>query len=273
MPRWDVASYMHHVPACNAPRRFSHRTERGASPGSSVQKDAPGSIASGARRHNCQETVLSLINVIRGDDEIFVYTDGATYLPDGTLIGSGPKISLAPHLPAVISSRGPMLLHEAFTGLAGQFDSYDTIKASAASIAAEAIKFLPQQDVRGGQIVVAGFTNDGLADSYCVQRNDTGFEVQQLGPVFMRPADIDFSIEAVAARRLEVASNSETVVIGLCEMQRFMPCPVDGGAVPIVGCFLQKTVIRKSGITTSVIKRWSDILGEKIRPEYDEVAA
>jgi hypothetical protein len=64
--------------------------------------------------------------------------------------------------------------------------------------------------------------------------------------------------------------------LALLEAQRRALCgilAIPGSAAHVVGGVAHHTIVAKDGVTTSIIRRWGDLVGEKIEPERVREAA
>jgi hypothetical protein len=229
---------------------------------------------------------MSAINVIRQTHQVHVLTDGAAYDPDGRLVMVGPKISIVPHLSCALAFRGPAATRCLLTEvLAHGAASYDGLRDTIAEMLREsAAIYAPLFD--GCQlgpdfeVVVAGWSETKGADCYILPTHDRygeAFSPVAIEGVTCLPSDeiLQPEIEALLVGLVADDVDPEVQGLAIMEMQRAHPVVhlVDqlGDLTPrrSVGGFAQLTTIRPDGITSKILRRWPDVVGERLGLQVD----
>lgn len=214
---------------------------------------------------------MSACNIIRLEDSIHMFTDAASYYADGSLGELGQKVSILGHLNCAISCRGPNGFGEELAqAINGAYQSFDELVESFA-LAVGNFYYMGRDTYAlcdtGPEVEVflAGWSESrDKPESYVVTSHDLNGEpwtLLPLGPIAIAPYD-----EALAERlgRLEPSENVGEIGVALMEQQRLVKAPHAGGGPVVagVGGFLQWTAIRRESISTGILKRWDDALGE-----------
>ncbi|HEY4200057.1 MAG TPA: hypothetical protein VGM83_05815 [Devosiaceae bacterium] len=221
---------------------------------------------------------MSSIVVLRQTDRVSVLTDGAAYRNDGTIVGENAKVYALPHLNAVITVRGSQA---AFAMIAGWLTcnvfAYNDLRHSLPEI----LSVLTPADGAGEtiEVVVAGFTNAGGADSFFIVNHDRHPEAPILkaltiGGISMMPGgdSVKVAVEPLFPVPMTNVDQLDPEEIGLAIMgaQRQILDDVPGllraAKAHLVGRFAQMTSIYRDHIDTRILKRWPDPIGDKINP-------
>lgn len=216
---------------------------------------------------------MSACNIIKTEDAIYMFTDGASYYGDGTLGAVGQKVSILAHLNAAISCRGPKgFAEELAQSINDAYGSFDELVQSFALAVSNF--YLVGRDqyalcATGPDIEVflAGWSESrGQPESYAVTShllNGPAWELQPLGPLAVAPFDAELDARCAA---LEPGADIISAGVTLMEEQRKVrgPHAGAGAAVAGVGGFCQMTIIRPQSIQTAVVRRWEDRLGEML---------
>lgn len=217
---------------------------------------------------------MSACNIIKTDEAIYMFTDGASYYGDGTLGAIGQKVSVLAHLNCAITCRGPAgfaeELAQAINGAYGSFDELVDSFALAVSnfyVVGRDYYALCQT---GPEIecFLAGWSDSrNQPESYVVtshSQNGPAWELQPLGPLAVAPFDADLETRCAA---LEPGEDVISAGVTLMEEQRKVRGAHAGVGAPVagVGGFCQVTIIRRQSIQTAIVKRWSsDVIGEPL---------
>ncbi|HEV7335889.1 MAG TPA: hypothetical protein VGO06_07950 [Bosea sp. (in: a-proteobacteria)] len=216
---------------------------------------------------------MSACNIIKTEDAIYMFTDGASYYGDGTLGAIGQKVSVLAHLNCALSCRGPFgfaeELAQAINSVYGSFDELVDSFALAVSnlYAVGSENYALCQTGPEIEVFLAGWSEArNQPESYVVtshSQNRPAWELQPLGPVAVAPYDAD--LEARCAG-LEPGEDVISAGVALMEEQRKVRGPHAGVGAPVagVGGFCQVTIIRPQSIQTAVVRRWDDQIGEPL---------
>ncbi|KRE22565.1 hypothetical protein ASE66_25580 [Bosea sp. Root483D1] len=214
---------------------------------------------------------MSACNIIRTDEAIYLFSDGASYYGDGTLGAVGQKVSILAHLNCAISCRGPKGFGEELAqAVNDSFGSFDELVESFA-LAVSNLYAIGREGYAlcqtGPEIEVylAGWSDArNRPESYVVTSHSLygpAWELQPLGPVAVSPFDADLEARCAA---LEPSDDIIATGVALIEQQRLVRGSHAGAgpAVAGVGGFCQVTIIRPQSIQTAIVKRWDDRIGE-----------
>lgn len=214
---------------------------------------------------------MSAVNIIKTDEAIYLFTDGASYYGDGTLGAVGQKVSILAHLNCAISCRGPKgFAEELAQAINDAYGSFDELVESFA-LAVSNFYFIGRDryalcttgpDI---EVFLAGWSESrGQPESYALTShslNGPAWELQPLGPLAVAPFDADLDARCAA---LPPGEDVISAGVMLMEEQRKVRGPHAGVGVPMagVGGFCQVTIIRPQSIQTAVVRRWDDRIGE-----------
>lgn len=213
---------------------------------------------------------MSACNIIKTEDAIYMFTDGASYYGDGTIGAVGQKVSILAHLNCAISCRGPKgFAEELAQTINDAYGSFDELVESFA-LAVSNFYFVGRDRyalcTSGPEIEVylAGWSEGrGKPESYVVTSHSLygpAWELQPLGPLAVSPFDADLEARCVARGPSE---DSISTGVMLMEEQRKVRGQHAGVGAPVagVGGFCQVTIIRPQSIQTAVVRRWDDRIG------------
>lgn len=153
---------------------------------------------------------MSACNIIKTDEAIYMFTDGASYYGDGTLGAVGQKISILAHLNCAISCRGPKgFAEELAQSINDAYDSFDELVQSFAPAVGNF--YYVDRDryalcATGSDIEVflAGWSESrGQPESYAVTShslNGPAWELQPLGPLAVAPFDAELDARCAALK-------------------------------------------------------------------------
>lgn len=216
---------------------------------------------------------MSACNIIKTDEAIYMFTDGASYYGDGTLGAVSQKVSILAPLNCALSCRGPAdfgeELAQAINAAYSSFDELVEIFALAASnfYAIGSERYALCQTGPEVEVYLAGWSEArNQPESYVVTSHSLygpAWGLQPLGPVAVSPFDVD--LEARCAAR-KPGEDIISAGVALMEEQRKVRGTHAGAgpAVAGVGGFCQVTIIRPQSIQTAIVKRWDDRLGEPL---------
>lgn len=219
---------------------------------------------------------MSAINTLVKRDSVHLITDAASYDSAGNLVAAIPKVALLPHINAAVACRGPRASVPLFADLlSAAASTYDELKAHAPTFLRE---LRPMLDATFAHcefgavfdVVIAGISESAGPDAYLICSHERygvqPWTVVQFAGLAMMPAD-------AATQELVLASIPDDVELVdperdgriILEAQRAFPMDHGGGRVFTgVGGFGQLTSITRDGISTRVIHRWPDEVGQPI---------
>lgn len=236
---------------------------------------------------------MTALNIVRQPQhkQILVLSDGASYLPDGQLIGTASKVFPVPSWPGVVAGRGPTLA-PALLGqhLALAFPTWDLMVQFAADALPSMVEACAVMLQSGTiELVLAGWSQEReRPETYLIRCDDelppgsTQADVDALiasGGIYPGafelcelPAVVCGPMIGPAARKVTgyagIADNGSSVA-ALADMrfaletQRHDPSL----AFPCVGGFALLTTITPEAVNQEIVHRWpEDQIGELIEP-------
>ena len=220
---------------------------------------------------------MSAINVIVKSNAVHVLTDGAAYESDGTLSSIGPKVNLMPHQSCAVAFRGPQSVRPILGELIGlAAPSFAELKAVIVPLLQEASRaYAPLfEGCSAGpdfEVVVAGWSDEGPA-AYMVashDRHSTPWEIIPLTGLCITPADETIHEKMLATLPTDCTADDidpATHGLAILEIQRSHLVENDGidGKFCAVGGFAQLTTVTPDAVTSRIIHRWPDGIGERL---------
>jgi hypothetical protein len=221
---------------------------------------------------------MSAINVFLDPAAAHIVTDGALYERDGTLVAAGQKVATFAHLPAAIAVRGassflPLLSIE-INASARSFDELlEIIVAKAEAVFAVCAAMPGQARFKSVDVILAGWSETReCAEAYGLFNYPAhGAPSWQLVPLeggLVSPGDYAFhkGIQAAGIDPLAADFDAATDGLRIVQAQRARAWPITGTAetAHIVGAFAQLTTVTQDAITTRILERWPDKMGQKI---------
>lgn len=221
---------------------------------------------------------MSAFYAINYGDRIELLTDGAIYMEDGTLIATREKVVRLASIPAAITARGAMepldavgLYLEMVGAITGSFD------ASMIQLDGFIAK-MKEQGAPAFEMVICGISEQAgpVMAYFCTAQAYPQFEPYKLYQVF----DVELCAGAALDSPAEMAAagiTADSVKDGLAAKgadimelmrRRAGPNPIKPDLPPLygIGGHCDLTVIRPEGVTTTRLRTWPDVVGEKINP-------
>lgn len=219
---------------------------------------------------------MTAINTVLKRDSVHLLTDAASYDIAGNLVTAAPKVALLPHLNAAVACRGPHIALPLIADLLGAAAStYDDLKAKAPAFICALLpifeaSFAQCQFGSDFDIVVAGISEMAGPDAYLICSHDrygaAPFSTVQLSGLSLLPGDPAIHERVLATVLSDVEQfDVERDGLAVLEAQRAHAVEHAGGRwLTGVGGFAQVTSITRDGISTRVIHRWADEVGQPI---------
>ena len=231
---------------------------------------------------------MTAANTIVHQDHVDILSDGAIYDYDGALTATVSKVWALPPLPAALTARGPAFLLPFLavrvSDAAGSFDDLLPIIVEQARKSAELDASLFEHHPAGQsfELFVAGWSaQHRRAMAFTLASFETcgreSWTLHDIGPGIVSPAD-----EALGERigDLEINLLSADCVpeidgLILLEEQRARSWPITGTdrVEHIVGGHAQLTTVNEQGVTSRILRRWPDRIGQRIAPQAARIAA
>lgn len=221
---------------------------------------------------------MTAINVLLSPTAVHVLSDGAGYLPDGTIVSIQSKVLPIAGANAVLAARGYIAFAHLFAERLAAFGSFDELAAGATAAILEVIahargKFAPGVLDEPLDLVLAGWSESrDQAEAFALFNHDAygipAWELTPIGEGYISPGNADFfeRLEEIGLDPLSSDFDPQTDGLRLLEEQRAMRWPLLGGGETIrsVGGFCQLTMVRRDEISSRILKRWPDEVGRKI---------
>ncbi|MFK5596605.1 hypothetical protein ACFZ8E_06320 [Methylobacterium sp. HMF5984] len=214
---------------------------------------------------------MTALNIFCEESRADIWSDGAYLRPDGTLDSIASKVVVLGGVPAAVAVAGPsdlqlvVMLH-----LAARFASYDDLCDGAV----EALRNHPFGDDRLTQssFAWAGWSERRQRITAHVVTSEGipgGLEAWQRGEAwrFINPNPPQL-VPGLARRGLDLLKPdaiTEDEAASLMRAQRALRMPLrETLGESIVGGFMQHTVVTRDEISTRVVERWPDVIGQMI---------
>jgi len=228
---------------------------------------------------------MTAINVIRHSDAVHLLTDGIVCNSEGVICEIGPNAFALPNIPAAMAIRGPthfmpFLVHR----LSRECQSFDDLLKRVVSVALEVHMSVPMTlgygEVRPDfDLVVAGWseerrrpesfimTNQEESDQFAIANNV--WQLMALPDVLIAPSVGVAQIQAVGWRVPETAEAFQPSIDGakLVRAQRLskgLRPPIRNRDIDSVGGFVQLTTVHSHGVSSTILHRWPDRMGQLI---------
>lgn len=243
---------------------------------------------------------MSAVNIIeRPSDGLHFITDGASYTLDGRVVAFTSKTFVMPNLPAIMSSRGsawagPILSWE----FGRRFTTFDElvegIETAFPNLYEQHYGLFSDSGVDLIELYIGGWSHrsnsvaayriSSFDQSGLASRADVAAELQvdvaqpfKLTKIDTRDGYVSPNLDQLALARGfgdDLSSIARMPIERLAriilELQRERSISIDPGAMPeghYIGGFAQVTTLTNTAVTTRVVHRWTDQVGEIIQPE------
>ncbi len=211
-------------------------------------------------------------------------TDGGVFDPDGRLMALGSKCWAFPHLKMAVSFRGQTIfvapVIEEIGRLGGDYDevrerlptvfreSYERQIAAARALFAAQGQTIPPALGLEYDVIVVGWSKAKGSDIYAISNYDRGdgiapWEVADLAPVAPLPST-DLMMDKLKKTSPDLIGIEKYCRIVGDEWRKINFSSAGGEPVYLIGGFLQLTTVGPELITTRIIHRWPDKIGDRI---------
>lgn len=219
---------------------------------------------------------MTATNVLIKSDAAYLYADAAYYNADGAIQHITSKIVVLPHLSCAIAFRGAAVFKSLVTDVIGaSATSFDDLRSGigpllrdCAAIYSDLIERCETGDEI--EVLVAGISESEGPSAYLV--NSDGRYGQDPWAVlsvegFTWLPNTPEMLTSVKERLPARADQIDPIVHGRMVMQMQRETPVlhefAGSELSTIGGFVQMVTVTKDQISTRVIHRWPDSIGEK----------
>lgn len=211
---------------------------------------------------------MSALNAFVATDAVHVFTDSGIYNEQGEMACLMAKVDLLASMPGVVASTGPVDLSRSLAFVLGKENpaTFGELLSGLHGYVAAAVGILEVAKETGletFEIIIAAYDEvedrPRLARAICMDGKVTVAESNAFRSPKLAPVDIPY-YETERPRDSGLA---------LLEAQRRALCgilAIPGSAAHVVGGCAHHTIVAKDGVTTSIIRRWGDVVGEMIEP-------
>lgn len=217
---------------------------------------------------------------------LHVLTDAAAYTPDGVLVGVGTKVFAEPNWPGVITGRGTAIAVPLLgAALSLSFSSFDAMVAGIENVLEGMVAYY---GIGNAEVILAGISAKRGPEAYMIVTSDARplgitledakasgfwpepFKLQRLddmvcGPVPQKSV-VEAAVELAGFEMFGADDDPADVIAGLntfIEMQRHSL--YDDG-ICWVGGHAELVTVSAQGITHQIARRWTDKIGEPMKP-------
>lgn len=215
---------------------------------------------------------MTALNVFLDRDTAQVFSDGAFVGPDGRLAYVSSKIHVLPHIPAVIAARGANFWLTIAAGALERFGSFDELTDNAVERLRTAPREYRSSSIAGrlnepAEFIIVGWSErDGAMRCFTIRAGEwklvpvTEGMVSPGSPAMVAPLQAE-GLDLTA----DLRTISEDQGLALLRQQR-LELSDEGGVEPFryVGCLAQLTTVTRDSVSTRILERWPDRVGERI---------
>jgi hypothetical protein len=207
---------------------------------------------------------MTAINVFRLEHSVHILTDGGVYDPDGKLIGFMNKAWPIPHLNAVFAMRGPTIMVVPIAlALMSTGGGYDALRGRIVDLVRTiytAPEMQPAIQATGhteADFVVAGYSETHGPHAYSFHSHDREgvlWRQSEIEQFYISPGDASILDTVITEAGVTAQKQFNAIKHGLeiMELQRKL------GGSSVSGFAQLTTITAYGGITTRIIRRWSD---------------
>lgn len=222
-------------------------------------------------------------------DLIHVMTDGASYTPDGVLVGFGTKVFVEPNWPGIITGRGTAIAVPLLgSALSVRFPTFDALIDGIEGCLADMVDHY--RIVGAAELVIAGFSAlRGAPECYVIETTDRApvgvseekvgeakaagflpdaYRLSRLPDAVCGPVPIAEVAAAANYQGFSVDDSPQVVVDCLSLMIEMQRHSVFDDGITWVGGYAQLTTIAADGrVSQSIVRRWAeDEIGRLMTP-------
>jgi len=205
---------------------------------------------------------MSAVNIFKAQRALHILSDGAACGPDGVLQCLRSRVSPLPHLGCALALRGPPGFLDVVSWFATMAPAhgFEDLAGLLEEVVAQAVRTRGGTDPGSFEVFLAGLAGDGSPHILAVRGSLSGggSTLHHLARCIAPSDDGEFGRRLRETVDLD-APNFNPVRDGvrLVERQR----ELDGG----IGGFVQLTTIMQEGISTRILHRWPDVVGQVVQ--------
>jgi hypothetical protein len=210
---------------------------------------------------------MTALNAFVAADTVHVFSDGGIYNEQGKMVCLKAKVDLLASMSGVIASTGPVDLSRSLAFVLGKENpaTFDELLSGLHGYLAAAVGILEVAKETGletFEIIIAAYDEaedrPRLARAVCVDGKITVGESNLFRSPKLAPGDIpDYDTDKPRESGLALLEAQRRALCGILA--------IPGSAAHVVGGVAHHTVVSRDGVTTSIIRRWPDVVGEKLR--------
>ncbi len=212
---------------------------------------------------------MTALNIYVSSDSVDFFTDSAIFdmKAGGSVEGFGSKVIPLPHQGAVMSATGFSWVSIMMAGVIATsgIETFDQLHERLPALISNAVKNDPGGSVAYGkfELAIAGFSETRNApEAYVIYSYaDQGWPAWRMrttGNYTSPKVDKRFDPADIGGSGLQILEDQRRA---LCAGRGF-----ENFALHAVGGVAQHTRIDRDGISIKVVKRWPDVIGQKIQP-------
>jgi hypothetical protein len=197
-----------------------------------------------------------------------MFTDGGVYAADGSIFLMRAKIELLPAMHGVIAATGAVDFVRAVNLMIGKANpgTFSDLKDGLADFIRDGVDL----GMRAGEVGVDTF--ELIVAAWDDQEDRPRLLKAAPAPNGIRVSESDLFRSPnlpPLQRPIYDADKPRESGVALLEAQRRAVCglvAIPGSAAHVVGGVAHHTVVARDGVTTTIVRRWPDVVGEKIVP-------
>ncbi|GEP09281.1 hypothetical protein [Methylobacterium gnaphalii] len=239
---------------------------------------------------------MTSVTIVRGEDVVAIASDGAAYDDEGRLRQIVSKVELIPHCSLVLASTGSQLASYNFRDLLFWHpeppSTFDGVLEIAPDLSRSVMDYVEEQgasSTRKFSLYFAGFSESrGRPETYAIKSYDwpdvpgpdgvlrtaPAFTLVPLPAIHCTPLPSvelaeGFGITVPGVNMTEMPEDGVRYAMATVAANRFAfggPDAELAGEDPFccVGGFLQITTIARSHVSSQIVHRWPDVIGERM---------
>jgi hypothetical protein len=216
---------------------------------------------------------------------VHVLTDGASYTPEGVLVGVGTKVFAEPNWPGVITGRGTAIAVPLLgAALSLSFSSFDAMVDGIEDVLEGMVAYY---GIGNAEVILAGISAERGPEAHMIVTSDARpigitledakasgfwpepFKLQRLDDMVCGPVPQTAVVEAAVVAGFEMFdANDETadVIAGLTNFIEMQRHSLYDDGICWVGGHAELITVSAHGINQQILRRWLDEIGKPMTP-------